>query len=152
MNEEQLQYWRDYCDSVGMNPDEVYVEASIAGNKDIAEELLLLFLQGKKKAGSGLVQDYISAGDELPKIGNYWIVLDSKERPRCILKTTKVVTHKFSDVPVEIAMAEGEGDSSLDFWRKAHIEFFSPYLAGLGIENIEQADVVTEFYQIVFKS
>jgi 5-formyltetrahydrofolate cyclo-ligase len=151
MNEEQVKYWEDFCKSIGIQADQAYVEASVAGNETNAEELLLLYLQGKKTAGSGLVRDYEMAGDDLPKLGNYWIILDSKEKPRCIVKTIKVVTHAFKDVPEEVAKAEGEGDLSIDFWRKAHRDFFSQYLTDLGIENLDEAKVVTEFYQVVFK-
>jgi uncharacterized protein YhfF len=151
MNEEQVKYWEDFCKSIGIHADQAYVEASVAGNETNSEELLLLYLQGKKTAGSGLVRDYEMAGDDLPKLGNYWIILDSKEKPRCIVKTIKVVTHAFKDVPEEVAKAEGEGDLSIDFWRKAHRDFFTPYLTDLGIENLDEAKIVTEFYQVVFK-
>jgi 5-formyltetrahydrofolate cyclo-ligase len=151
MNEEQVKYWEDFCKSIGINAESAYVEASVAGNETNAEELLLLYLQGKKTAGSGLVRDYENAGDDLPKIGNYWVILDLKEKPRCIVKTVKVVTHAFKDVPSEIAKAEGEGDLSIEFWRNGHKEFFTPYLAELGIEDLDTAEVVTEFYEVVFK-
>ena len=151
MNEEQVKYWEDFCKSIGIQAGQAYVEASVAGNETNAEELLLLYLQGKKTAGSGLVRDYEMAGDDLPKIGNYWIILDSKEKPRCIVKTVKVVTHVFRNVPEEVAKAEGEGDLTIEYWRKTHENFFTPYLVDLGIQNLDDAEIVTEFYEVVFK-
>ncbi len=111
-----------------------------------------LYLDGKKTAGSGLVKDYEMAGDDLPKVDNHWIILDANEKPRCIVKTTRVEFHRFDQVPLEVALAEGEGDLSLEYWKKSHREFFTPYLEGLGLSDLESAQIVTEFYDLVFRS
>jgi 5-formyltetrahydrofolate cyclo-ligase len=153
MKEEIKEYWNKYLENLleKDRPDHPHVEVSIAGNLDICDTLLNLYLNGKKTAGSGLVKDYELAADPLPKVGNFWIVLDSNENPRCILKTSKVVKNLFKDISLEIAIAEGEGDLSVDYWKSAHEEFFSPYLADWGIENLEDEEVVTEFYEVVYK-
>ena len=49
------------------------------------------------------------------------------------------------------AIAEGEGDLSLKYWRMAHLEFFKPFLKGLGINDINKEKVVTEFFEVVYK-
>jgi 5-formyltetrahydrofolate cyclo-ligase len=95
------------------------ITAAMPGNEAIADELVELYLAGKKTAGSGLVKDYETAGDPLPKVGDQWTILDSRRRPRATAKTVRVEIHRFRDVPVEIAIAEGEGDLSLDYWREA---------------------------------
>jgi len=118
------------------------------GNSDIADSLVELYLCGRKTAGSGLVKDYELAGDPLPRIGDYWIVLDSKGQPRCVAKTIRVAIHSFESVTEEIAIAEGEGDLSLEYWRQGHQKFFAPYLDKLGIEDLRKAQIVTEFYEV----
>ena len=118
------------------------------GNKQIADGLVALYLTGKKSAGSGLVKDYDVAGDPLPRVGDYWIVLDSSEQPRCIVKTIKVEIHTFDAVTEEIALAEGEGDLSLGYWRDAHRRFFTPLLTSFDITDLSKALVVTEFFEI----
>lgn len=103
----------------GLKPSEKpitpVVTAGYAGNSNITDGLLALYLSGKKIAGSSILEDFLSINDPLPQLGNYWIFLGSDEKPRCILKTIKIVTHKFNDVPEEIAIAEGEGDCSLEY-------------------------------------
>lgn len=132
-------------------PKNAFVTASFAGTPEITDELLHLYLIGKKSAGSSIVEDFVSAGDPLPKVGNYWIFLNSKDIPSCILRTEKVVTNKFYEVPSEIAVAEGEGDLSLEYWRKVHSELYSPYLASWGVARLEDATVITEFFKIVYR-
>lgn len=149
----QLEYWQKYLSTLpaDQHPVNPFVTASFAGTREITDELLHLYLIGKKYAGSSIVEDFLSAGDPLPQEGNYWIFLNSKEVPSCILRTEKTVTHKFYDVPVEIAIAEGEGDLSLDYWRKVHSELYLPYLQSWGVQMLENATVITEFFKIVYR-
>ena len=59
--------------------------------------------------------------------------------------------HKFNEVPVEIAVAEGEGDLTLEYWRKVHGELYVPYLKTWSLKNISEATVITEFFEIVYR-
>lgn len=151
LNERERRYWERYLRSLPHPPASESVEAGMAGNEGLADELLGLYLQGKKSAGSSLLEDYLTAGDPVPAPGRHWIVLDSRGEPGCILRTVKVTRHKFKHVPPEVAIAEGEGDLSLAYWRKAHEEFFRPFLKNWGVQDIEEATVVTEFFQLVFR-
>ena len=146
----ETEFWNRYL-AVAGDPAlaRAQVSASMPGDERNADELLSLYLAGKKSAGSGLVRDYEQAGDPLPRAGTYWILLDSKGVPRCIAKTVRVELHRFRDVPEYVARAEGEGDLSLAYWRKAHAEFFGTYLAKLGITDLENEMVVTEFFELV---
>jgi uncharacterized protein YhfF len=146
-------FWDSYLDTLEGDFDfsESRIEASIAGNKEIADELLSLYLKGKKTAGSGLVKDYELSGDRLPKVGNFWIILDSKEEPKCIVKTVRVEFNRFDQVPEEVAKAEGEGDLSLDYWYEGHRNFFQLFLKEWGIDDLDKEMLVTEFYEVVYK-
>lgn len=153
LNRIQKEYWDRFILSLSPNlrPVNPNVSASFAGNKEITDELLSLYLIGKKTAGSSVVEDFLSAGDQLPQIGNYWIFLNSKEVPSCILKTINTKIHKFNDVPVEIAVAEGEGDLTLEYWRKVHGGLYIPYLTLWGLNDINEANVITEFFEVVYR-
>ncbi len=144
-------FWNSYLGTLKSKPINPKVEAGIAGNQEIADDLLDLYLSGKKTAGSGLVKDYELAGDPLPEVGNYWIILNSKNEPSCIVKTVRVEKYQFDQVPKEVAIAEGEGDLSLDYWRKVHVEFFTPFLKDWNIDDLDKEILVTEFYEVVYK-
>ena len=62
-----------------------------------------------------------------------------------------VEIHSFDSVPERVAIAEGEGDLSLSYWREAHASFFAPYLAELGISELGQAEIVTEFFEVLYQ-
>jgi 5-formyltetrahydrofolate cyclo-ligase len=146
-------YWNTYRASIPnkRHLQDVFVSAGYAGTPQITDELLALYLSGKKSAGSSVMEDFLTAGDPLPQVGNYWIYLNSSGDPSCILRTEKVVMNKFKDVPVEIAIAEGEGDLSLEYWRRVHSELYSPCLVEWGVKSMDEATMVTEFFKIVFR-
>lgn len=151
--ESELVFWNKYLDSkptIESHLDCV-VEASPAGSLGITDKLIALYLSGKKSAGSGLVEDFEVTGDPLPKIGNYWIVLDSKSEPKLILKTVKIEIYKFPEVPEYVATAEGEGDLSLEYWKTAHAKFYEPDLSSWNLMDINDSHVITEFFETVWK-
>jgi 5-formyltetrahydrofolate cyclo-ligase len=149
----ELSYWSSYVKTLpdDKKPADAVVTAGYAGTPEITDELLALYLAGKKTAGSSVLEDYISSGDRPPEVGNFWIFLNSKNQPSCILRTDKVVTHAFKNVPSDVAIAEGEGDLSLDYWRKVHSEIWLPLINKWGVTDLENATVVTEFYTNVYK-
>ncbi|WP_051563747.1 ASCH domain-containing protein [Enterovibrio calviensis] len=153
LTESELAFWNKYLDSQpAIEPHFDYtVEANPAGVLSITDKLIALYLNGTKTAGSGLVEDYEVAGDALPKVGNFWIVLDSNSEPRIILKTVRTEINKFPEVPEYIAIAEGEGDLSLEYWKTVHAKFYEPHLSSWNLLNINDSHVITEFFELVWK-
>lgn len=151
LTEDEERYWRAYLAQRPHSPGKSgNVIAGHPGSPQIADTLITLYLQGKKIAGSSLVEDYTTAGEPLPQVGDHWIALDSSGLPRCILLTVRIETHKFVDVPERIAIAEGEGDLSLKYWRTAHSRLYAAHLSEWGLTQIEDATVITEFFRIVY--
>ncbi len=153
LREIETKYWQSYLSTLAEEdrPLRPRVVAFHAGGRAITDSLLQLYLAGKKSAGSSIVEDFLSAGDPLPEVGNYWILLDSRDQPSLILRTERVVVHQFNDVPPEVAVAEGEGDLSIEYWRRAHRELYEASLKDWGVNSIDEATVITEFFRIVFK-
>lgn len=148
LNESAQTLWQAFLHNKQLEPQHLHVTASMPGNREIADHLISLYLEGKKTAGSGLVRDFELAGDPLPTVGNYWIILDSIEKARCIAKTIRTEIYPFNKVTDEVVIAEGEGDLSREYWLEAHRKFFLPYLNKLQIEDLNNALVVTEFFEI----
>ena len=149
----ELKFWNDYLKESKLDPHGEYrLSASPAGNSNITDELIELYLCGKKRAGSSIVEDFTSAGDPLPAVGDYWILLDSHKKPVLLLKTVRTVINRFKSVPLEIALAEGEGDLSLEYWKRVHAELYTPHLKQWGLSNLDEAHVITEFFEIIYRA
>lgn len=57
-------------------------------------------------------------------MGDYSIVLDGSGVPVCITQTERVEIKSFNKVTADHAHLEGEGNRSLEYWRKVHKDFF----------------------------
>lgn len=93
----------------------------------MADDLLALVLQGRKTATSGALWDYEVAQEPIPEAGDLSIVVDGAGHPRALLATTAVDIVPFDEVTAAFAKAEGEGDLSLEYWRRVHEEFFTQF-------------------------
>ena len=97
-------------------------------------------LHGPKRATTDLFDLLEQEGEPLPAVGSHSVVLDSRGEPVCVILTTSVEVRRFGDVDEEYAWTEGEGDRSLDYWRRAH----SGYWASIGESVDDDTKVVLE--------
>lgn len=87
--------------------------------------------------------------EPLPKVDDFSVVLNSKEEPVCIIRTTEVKIMPMNEVPVDFAYAEGEGDRSYNHWRTVHVEFFTNELKEVGMEFSEEMLLVCERFELI---
>ena len=118
---------------------------------DDTDGLARLVYEGKKTATSSAAPLYELEGVPLPKRGECSVVLDSAGDAVCIIETTRVYVVPFSEVGAEHARMEGEGDLSLEYWRRVHREFFSECMAEAGLEFDEGMPVVCEEFEVVYR-
>ncbi len=115
------------------------------------DRLATLVLEGKKTATASAYDLYAYDGEELPKVGEYSIILDSSDQAVCIIMDTDVRLVPFKDVDQVHAAAEGEGDLSLEYWRKVHEDFFKQEFEEARMEFTEDAMIVLERFEVVFR-
>ncbi|QHJ69900.1 ASCH domain-containing protein [Planococcus halotolerans] len=142
MNEQTEKFWNDYWANQGqLKPEKV--EAFQFGAE--ADWLADLVVEGKKTATCSAHVYYEIENEPLPHVGQYNIVLDAKEEPVAIIRVTEVSMMPMNEVPVEFALAEGEGD--FEFWWNAHKNFFKSELGKLGLEYSESMQLVCERFE-----
>jgi uncharacterized protein YhfF len=88
---------------------------------ELADKLLALVLAGKKTATCWAA----SEGDKGVEIGKRWIVKSGQGQPHAILETVEVTRRRFEEVDEGFAFDEGEGDRTLNWWRRAHTAYFT---------------------------
>ena len=110
------------------------------------EKLNSLVLTGIKKATAGTLEsDYKAEGEEIEEVGEHLAVLDNEGNQVAVIKATKIEVRKFSEVPDEFALAEGEGDLSGDDFRKSH----SDYWSRIGIEVKSDTEIVLLYFELL---
>lgn len=140
-----LEMWELYSTKENISAD---YEAWAFG--DDADKLANLVLDGIKTGTSSLYYWYVVENEELPREGEYSVILDSKGDAVCVIKNTKVYVVPFSEVSEHHAWKEGEGDRSLSYWRETHQSFFTEELVRVGLPFDTTMDVVCEEFEIVF--
>ncbi len=117
-------------------------------NANICAELVL---KGEKRATASLLWGYEHENELLPEVGQLIVVTNWDKVPQCIIETTSVETKKFNEVSPEFAFEEGEGDKSLEFWRKVHWKFFSDECEHLGRKPNQEMPIILERFKVVYK-
>ncbi|WP_312201494.1 ASCH domain-containing protein [Kosakonia cowanii] len=115
----------------------------IGDSPALADELATLVASGIKTASCGSFACW-QAEDPAPKLGSYNIILNGRDEPVCVIRIISLRLTRFCDVTEAFARKEGEGDLSLDYWRKEHQRFFSA--AGIFSEEME---LVAEEFEVV---
>lgn len=146
--------WEDYLKSIDENldnTDKKYTSWYFCYNKKSADELALLVKQGIKKATTSLYYWYKNKREEPPKAGDINIIENWDSEAQCIVQTKKISIVPFNEVSDGFAKLEGEGDKSLEYWRKVHIDLFTNELKSEGLEFTEDMQVVCEEFELIYK-
>ena len=144
-------FWSRFLEEKGYDDSKKYLEAfHFELTEDLANELLSLVLEGKKKATSSSFKAYEKEGSNLPKIGDLSIVTDWDGNPRCIIETKNITIIPFKDITYDICSREEE-DDSLESWREGHIRFFSNEGKEIGYEFTEDMLVVFEDFEVIYQ-
>ena len=118
----------------------------------VAADLLAhLVVTGEKPATASAYPLYKLENEPLPTMGEYSVILDSKDNAVCVIQTKKVSVVPFNEVTAEHAYKEGEGDRSLTYWREVHEKFFTECLREAGLEFDSDMEVVCEEFAVVYK-
>ena len=143
--------WNRFLEKSEYDNNIKYLEAfHFELTESLANKLLNLVFEGKKKATSSSFNAYEKEGIDLPEIGDLSIVTDWDGNPRCIIETKNISIIPFKDITYDICRREGE-DDSLESWREGHIRFFSNEAKELGYEFNEDMLVVFEDFEVVYK-
>ena len=145
MNEKEM--WKAFCESAGI-PEDTEYEAWAFG--DDSDKLAELVKDGIKTGTSSAYEIYEIEGEPIPQEGEYNAILDSKDQAVCVTKTLRVYVVPFCKVDARHARLEGEGDLSLEYWRKVHEAFFTNVLADFGLSFNETMPVVCEEFELVY--
>ena len=140
-----------------MTAEELWEKSGLLGTYEAwpfgeaPDELADLVVQGTKTATCSAYDLYIINDEPLPKAGDYSVILNSKEEAVCIIKTTKAYVTEFINVSAEHAFKEGEGDRSLKYWRKVHVNFLTNELASVNKAFNENTKVLCEEFEVVYQ-
>ena len=117
---------------------------------DDADALANLVLEGTKTATSSAYALYEIEKEDLPQEGEYSVILNSKDEAVCVIRNSKVFVVCFKEIGEDHAFYEGEGDRTLEYWRKVHKRFFSEEFVEYDLPFSEDMLVLCEWFERVY--
>lgn len=121
-------------------------------NKEDANRLTELTLNGKKQAGSSLYWFFEKYNVDLPKIGTKHIITDFDGKARAIIEIKSVDTIPFNQISKDYAELDmGTKIEPLKKWKKAHWDFFASVLEENGEKPSEEMLIVCERFETIWK-
>jgi uncharacterized protein YhfF len=118
--------------------------------REDATEIAKLVVDGIKIATGSLLWSYEADGKPLPGIGDLWVVIDGDSKPVCIAQTTNVAIIPFNEVPEEYARWGGEGDCSLESWRRIYWNYIVVECKRIGRVPTANAPLVMERFAVTY--
>jgi uncharacterized protein YhfF len=151
MTQTVTEFWQEFLSAMPEIPKDTPYQTWYFGNsREMALELAQLVIGGRKTATGSLAAVNAIKPDEAPVLGGFSIVTDHDGAPMCVIKTTEITDVPFLDVDASFAHDEGEGDQSLEWWRRAHQAYFQNEAAELGLEFNERSLVCCERFKLLF--
>ena len=147
------EFWRAACRAVPeISPAANYQVWHFGDSEPLARELAELVLRGAKRATAGLLWDAENDPNAMPVLGGYSVVTDHAGAPLMVIRTTGFEIRPYAAVDAGFAAAEGEGDSSLEYWRAAHWDYFSRRCAAIRRVPSEDMPVILERFELLYPS
>ncbi|MFS4466431.1 ASCH domain-containing protein [Maribacter sp. 2210JD10-5] len=143
--------WGDYLDA---HLEHAFVDTPtvdhFCDNQKDADECAKLVKNEIKKATSHSLLGLQYRNESLPKIGDFLIVTDWEGKAQCVVRTTAVKLKPFFSIDAEYAKLEGEGDKSLDHWKKVHWDYYTRELEAFERVPRESMIIVCQEFEKVF--
>jgi uncharacterized protein YhfF len=114
-----------------------------------ASRLAHCVIKGTKRATSGWIAAAEREGSTIPTPGLVSIVTDGFGIPLCAIQSERVERERFGDATIEIAIAEGEGDLTLEDWRAGHRAYFEAEAKRLGLVFDDNSELVHEYFRVL---
>lgn len=146
-------FWDAFCAEAGEDGSTRFFEAfHFDDNEPDANALADLVLAGVKRATACLVWSFEHAGRSPPGPGALSVLTYWDGKPACVIETLEVEVVPFEQVSAEFAASEGEGDASLEYWRRVHWAYFGRECARLGREPSPVMPVACERFRVIYRT
>jgi len=143
--------WGNYLNAHLEHAFEHAPSITFFGDNEIdANTLADLTKKGLKKATSHSLLGFQNRNEKLPKIGDFIVVTNWGGEAQCIVRVTSVKLKPYFSIDTSYAQIEGEGDKSLDYWRKTHWNYYTRELQKFGREPRESMIIICQEFEKVY--
>ncbi len=144
--------WHIFCSEKGIKESTPYEAWAFGDGAEQENDLVELVLSGRKFGTASAYDEYVEKDvpEDLPKIGDYSVLLRSNGEAACVIRNYDVYVRSYESVPPFHAYAEGEAERSLESWREIHAKFFEPVLKRIGKPLHDGSLIVCEKFTVEY--
>jgi len=146
------EFWKKYLETTGQKEGEavysgelVFEDTGMTGQTQLS-----LLLSGAKTAMFTPLETIEINMEKMPVTGEVYVVLDSKEEPRCIIELTDVKILPVNEIPWDLARRDGEDENILD-WQNKMENFLDEEADLCGFEALPDSKIVCELFKVIYK-
>jgi uncharacterized protein YhfF len=151
MSKSAEQFWAKFLDAnPHIDPTTPYQVWYFSNTSQSARELAGLVLAGKKTATASLQAVNEAEPEKAPIENGYSVVTDFEGEPLCVIQTTEIRHTPFNDVDAQFAFDEGEGDRTLEDWRKTHWAYFAREAPQFGVNFGSTSMICCERFRLLY--
>ncbi len=144
-------FWAAFCSaSASVDPETPYQVWHFGNTREMARELADLVLSGRKTATASSSSMNELRPEGAPRRDGYSVVTDFGGDPICVIKTLEIRQIRFNDVDAVFAAREGEGDLSLEYWRRVHRDYFMKEAREHGFSFDDTSLICCERFTLLF--
>ncbi|MFK5971748.1 MAG: ASCH domain-containing protein [Flavobacteriaceae bacterium] len=144
--------WGDYLDA---HLEDAFADSPktihFCDTKKDADQCAELVKKSIKKTTSSSLLGLQHRKEKLPKIGDFMVITNWAGKAQCIVRTTSVTLKPYFSIDAAYARLEGEGDKSLEYWKKAHWDYYTRELESFGRVPCESMIIVCQEFEKVFQ-
>ena len=151
MNETIKFFWKSFIIN-----DPSYMDMKIpesfyfCDNKKDADECAELVVKRIKRATATSLCWFEKNNEILPKIVDQYIVTDWKGIAKAIIETTQIEKVPYNKITAEFAQIEGEGDKSLEYWKRVHKDYYTREMEPYNEQFDENMIIVCEQFKTIY--
>jgi uncharacterized protein YhfF len=145
------QFWHRFCSGkASVDAGTPYQVWHFGNTQEMAGELVGLVLSGRKTATASSLMMNEREPENAPRPDGYSVVTDFDGEPVCVIQTAEIRHVQFDEVDARFAAEEGEGDLSLEYWRRVHRDYFTAEAARYGFKFDERSIICCERFRLLF--
>ena len=143
--------WRDFLED---NPNNRIKNTPLSfyfcDNEKDADECAELVVKGIKQATATSLWWYEKNNETLPKVGDLYVVTNWNGYAQAVIETIKVEQIPYNQITAEFAKVEGEGDKSLEYWKRVHEAYYRREMEPHGDSFDENMIIVCEYFKTIY--
>lgn len=121
-------------------------------NKKDADQCAELVVKGIKQATATSLWWYKKNNISIPRVGDKFIITDWDGNAKAIIETIRVEKVPYNKITPEFAEIEGEGEKSLDYWKKVHEAYYKREMEIHHEKFEENMIIICEYFKKIDKT